>query len=189
MAAIRPEPCTYTIDAADRITTVNEAWLEFARANGAHDLRREDVVGRLLWGFVRGEETRALWERIFERVRGDDVDLLIPFWCDSPDCRREMRMRVSHGLRGQLRLDGILVREERRPFVSVLAMGAKRTGVPLPMCSFCRRVSTPEGEWLETEDAVARLRLFSGDVPPIGHCVCGRCREVVEDRIEGARAR
>ena len=66
----------YRVDATDRINWVDSWWLAFARENGASELTADSVIGRSLWDFVSGADTRRLFKAIHERVRSSGAR-----WC------------------------------------------------------------------------------------------------------------
>lgn len=167
----------YEIDAHDVIRSVSPEWLAFARENGAPGLTEERVLGRSLWDFVRGEAVCGLYRALFERVREGDTPVLLPFRCDGPDLRRDMRLVLSHRSAGALRLDGVLVRQEPRARVTLLDARATRSDAELPVCSFCRRARVGPEDWLELEDAVVRLELLAAvPAPRLVDALCPRCR-------------
>ncbi len=166
----------YTIDHDDRIVSVGEAWLEFARENGAANLTRGAVLGRSLWDFVAGTETRLLYEGLFERVRSGEGPFVIPFRCDSPERFRFMRLVVQRSTGGAIDIQGTLVREQQRPFYSILDQAFPRSESSLPMCSLCKKVQAFGLRWLELEDALRELDLFGAPaVPRIDYVVCDDC--------------
>lgn len=170
----------YEIDAADRIRTVSEPWLEFARDNDAPGLTREAVLDRPLWDFIAGEDTRELYRAILRRVRAADVSVIVPFRCDSPAFRRWMRLVITPRDRGAVRFDGLLVRKRERLHLGILEPGARRSRKELPMCSCCKRVQLESG-WLEPEDAIVRLHLLEEEpYPRLRHVVCDSCRTATE---------
>ncbi|MGC8838372.1 MAG: hypothetical protein ACP5UM_08145 [Anaerolineae bacterium] len=115
------ETFTYRIDGQDRFVDVDENWLRFAQENGARHLaRREAVLGRPLWDFIVGQETRHLYELMLAKVRMGRATLQIPFRCDSPTCRRFMEMRMSPERQGGVRFTTWIVRLEHRAPVSLL---------------------------------------------------------------------
>ena len=61
---------SYSIDRDDTIASVSDSWLEFARENQASELTRDRVVGRRLWSFIAGRETRLLYEDVFLKLTG-----------------------------------------------------------------------------------------------------------------------
>lgn len=171
--------CRYEIDAADRICAVSERWLAFARENDAPELTREAVIGRSLWDFIAGAETRDLYRPILRRVREEDVSLIVPFRCDSPIFQRWMRLVLTPGSQGAIRLDGVLVRKLERLHLGFLEPHAPRRPHDLPICSCCKRVKL-EARWLEAEDAIARLHTLGVEpYPELRYVVCRSCRSLV----------
>jgi hypothetical protein len=181
-------PCVYVVDREDVITSVDEAWLAFARANDAETLTREPVVGRPLWDFVTGRGVVHLYRLLMQRVRSTDSPLLVPFRCDSPNVRRSMRLDLLPGVDGSITLRGVLLRAQPRPSLRLVASGGARGDRLVPMCSMCKRVRTAQQEWLELEDAVVRMRLLSADpAPDVTHGVCPDCTSELHERLLGVR--
>lgn len=180
VTADAPPSCDYEIGRSDRIVAVGGSWLEFARENGAAHLTRERVVGRPLWEFVQGRETRELYEAIFGRVRRTGAPVSIPFRCDSPERFRFMRLDiVAAEAEGALELRGTLLREQERPFFSVLDRAFPRSRRALAMCSVCKRVQILGTHWVDAEEAVRRLDLFDAAEPPrLQYTVCDDCGRV-----------
>lgn len=177
---------SYRIDGTDHVVSVDDAWLAFAAENDAPELTREHVVGRPLWDFVQGSEVRRLLRLVLSRVRRNDVPLLLPFRCDSPDRRRFMRMALTPLPGDELRVDSILERQDRQPPIRLLDRRAPRSAQAPVLCSLCRRVELPgqdrdrDHDWVEVEDAVVRLELFgAGPLPRLAHGVCPGCRGLV----------
>ena len=172
----------YAIGRDDCVASVSEEWLEFARENRATDLTRERVVGRPLWEFIAGPETRLLYEGLFRRVRHDAETIELPFRCDSPDRFRFMQLRLEPGPGNSVECLGVLLREQQRPFYSILDRAFPRSRERLIMCSLCKRIHAFDLRWLELEDAIQQLDLFdSANLPEIDYAVCDRCVEV--DRL------
>lgn len=165
----------YSIDESDRLVSVSNTWVDFARANGAPELTRERVVGRPLWEFMEGAEIREIYELLFGWVRRHQSVIELPFRCDSPDCLRFMRLRLTPSEAGRIDLAAVLDREERRPHLMILDCLSARSEYAFPLCSFCRRIFA-FGAWLEPEEAIARLGWLESRHPPqIEEDVCGYC--------------
>jgi hypothetical protein len=179
---------SYQIDSQERIVAVGDDWLDFARGNGAPELTAEAVVGACWSDFVADPETRSLYGKIFDRVRLNDAELIVPFRCDSPDRFRFMRLVISPGLGGTLTCLGLLEREQERPFYSILDKAFPRSDRSLPICSLCRKVEVAPKEWLEIEDAVVRLDLLdSTRVPRLEERVCAECgHRALHDGVEAS---
>jgi hypothetical protein len=179
----------YTVDAENRLTSVDDEWLSFARANEAEELNSERVLGTSLLDFIAGTETRYLYQTVFERVREHDTPIILPFRCDSPETRRFMRIVISPLFGGSLQLDVVLVREQHREPVRLLARGDARSEEILTMCSWCKKAWIPDGEWLEIEDAIVRMDLFStAQMPEITHGICPSCEREVTTALDAAAA-
>lgn len=179
----------YSIDREDIVTSVSDSWVEFARENRAPELTRDHVVGQCLWQFVGGRETRLLYEDLFLRVRTRTGSIKLPFRCDSPDRFRFMRLVLESGPRDSIECRGILVREQERPFFSILAKAFPRTDATLPMCSLCKRIYAFGTQWLDTEDAIRQLDLFeSPKLPQLEYTVCDECAAMNRQTPDGAAA-
>lgn len=171
----------YSVDARDTLDSVNEDWLRFARDNGAPELTRERVLGRPLWDFIEGPETRELYAGLFEAVRRRGETFEIPFRCDSPDRFRFMQLALAPGREGGIVCRGLLVREQPRPFYSILDRAFPRAPDTLRLCSLCKRVLVHGSRWTELADAVRELGLFARDAAPdLEHGVCDRCRDAAD---------
>jgi hypothetical protein len=181
MGAFQEAACRYEVDAVDRIRMVDDRWLEFARENDAPGLTREAVVGRLLWDFIAGAETHALYREILRRVRGQDIQLILPFRCDSPVFQRWMRLVMTSLVDGAVRFDGVMVRKLERIHLGILDPHAPRRPQELPMCSCCKRVHV-DSSWLEPEDALARFHILRAEpYPRLKQVICLSCQSVAQN--------
>lgn len=169
---------SYELDAENRLRAVSPAWLDFALANEANSLTPEErVLGRSVWSFVAGEESRRLYGLIFQKARSLGRPISVPFRCDSPTVRRFMVLKIEPLADGGLHLTGVLERLERRPYTPLLDLQTKRSKDILEICSACKRVKTTRG-WLEIEDAARELYLFkTTELPQLEHRVCTDCSE------------
>lgn len=175
----------YRIDARDRITFVSPAWVAFAINNGAPELTGESVLGKSLWDFVADRETRHLYGLVFEKVRRDRRPITIPFNCDSPTLRRFMELAISALPDGHIDLAGRLLREESREPARLLDRMAERSQSYLRICSWCKCVEAGGNDWVEVEDAIQGLTLFSSSVlPQLTHGVCPTCRSLLFERLQ-----
>ncbi len=182
-----PLRVSYRVDARATIVGVGGGWDGFAAANGAPALAADETVGKPLWHYVTGAETRYLYELLFDRVRALEVPIEVPFRCDAPALRRFMVLRVAPAADGALDLEAFARRVEKRSPVWLLDPRAVRGDGTLPICSFCKRIESGPMGWLEAEDAIARLGLLIAECPPmLSHVVCGECTHRVEDLLESA---
>ena len=170
----------YQIDADDRLSYVNENWNRFARENATPEIAGDAILGRLLWDFIADRETQYLYQAVVQRVRASDITVRLPLRCDAPDRRRFLMMEVGSSGEDEVRFTTVTVREEPRETVLLLDPQAARSDAELPVCSWCKRVQVGEAgsEWMEVEEAVARLELFDVyPLPRVSHRMCPRCRE------------
>ncbi len=137
-------------------------------------------LGRSLWDFVAGEDMKKLQRMLIRRVRGEAGGVELPFRCDGPDVRREMDIRITSSSAGRLvRFNGALRSEQGREFQPLLDPKVERGDDLVEMCGWCDRFRV-DGEWVEVEEAAARLRLFQrGGPPAISHGVCPDCTEML----------
>ena len=168
--------CCYSIDRLDHIKSVDEQWLAFARENGASNLRREYVVGRSLWDFVKGAEVRRLYEAIFQDVRDGQGIAIVPFRCDSPNLRREMRLTMTSGDNAMINLQGVLCQARLTRFIPLFDQNARRSDQQLTLCSVCKRALLEPMGWMQVAEVASRMSLFDKELQPeIVHSVCPNC--------------
>ncbi|MDE3153375.1 MAG: hypothetical protein KGL93_14110 [Gemmatimonadota bacterium] len=166
----------YVLDKRDRIEWVNDAWRQFAEANGAPSLA-DGVIGTELWRYVAGPETQAIYRTLFDRAR-EGREIRVPYRCDSPTMIRDFELTVSRVGDAGLRCETRVVEERSRPPIVLLDAAAPRADGLIHMCGWCKRVKLQD--WVDAEDAVNVLGLFTGGpVPQITHGICPECMERV----------
>ncbi len=169
---------TYAIDADDAVVSVGPEWLAFAQENQASSLTEATVVGRSLFDFMSGEETKRLYRLVFDRVRYERENVLIPFRCDGPKVRRFMELQISPGRLGGIEFGGRVVREEARQEVRLFDPSVDRSRESVSVCAWCKHVQVENGQWLEVEAAVSALSLFESlQLPGITQGVCEACEK------------
>ena len=175
---------TYAIDADDAVVSVGPEWLAFAQENQASSLTEASVVGRSLFEFMSGEETKRLYRIVFDRVRSDRQNVLIPFRCDGPKVRRFMELQISPGKLGGIELGGRVVREETRQGVRLFDSSVERSQDSVLVCAWCKHVQVENGQWLEVEAAISALGLFESlPLPGISQGVCEACEKKMVSAI------
>jgi len=132
---------SYIIDSQNQVIAVNRNWTDFARENQAEALNSDAVLGRPLFNFIAGDETRHLYTMIIERVRRTGQTLLVPFRCDAPSLRRFMQLIITPLENVQLQFSGELLREEPRDPVALLDTGIERSKQFLTICSWCKQIN------------------------------------------------
>lgn len=177
---------TYRIDAENRVVYLSDNWLAFARENHAEDRCHPDkVLGRPIWDFVAGDETRHLYALVFQKVRARARTATLEFRCDAPGKERFCQLAIIPKAQGVLEFYSKIARTRERPAVRLLDPGAPRSSALIRLCSVCKRVGLPEEQWAEVEVAIKRLNLFDQpQLPQITHVVCPDCHRAVEDELE-----
>ncbi len=172
----------YEIDDADRMIAVSSAWLEFAQENGAPQLHEAAVLNRSLWDHIADEQTRRLYDDLFQAVRQRNLSLTLPFRCDSPHICRYMELHLDPAGNAGIALCGILLRREPGYGFSFHGNDRLRTEPPLKICSLCQRICLSPSDWVPTETAAVRLNLFDcPTVPRIDHTICRNCRRIADN--------
>ena len=172
----------YRIDRSDAITDVDEAWVTFARVNGAATLTAATVEGQSLWRYVIGVELSLIYRQLFKDVRSGRK-ITIPFRCDSPTQRRYFEMRMTVVEDAGIQFENRVLRQEVQDPgpVTLLDPSALRSDVSVLMCSWCKRVKEPTGDWLPLERAVVVLQLLSTTPPPsLTHGICPSCQSGID---------
>jgi hypothetical protein len=167
----------YMIDANDCITYVGDAWWLFAEDNGAGpDCFPPHLLGRPLWDFIAGEETRQLYRILLARVRAQKKPVQVPIRCDSPERRREIAITLKPVGDGHVEFHSRTLREEMRAPLELLRRDARRSERIVRICSFCKKIAAAPDEWIDTDLAIERLALFvDADLPKLSHAVCPAC--------------
>jgi hypothetical protein len=180
----------WTIDGADKLIHVNDAWLAFAAENTAPQLTAALILNQPIWRFIQGQETKYLYQQIFQRVRAGQSPVTFPFRCDSPDCRRFMEMRLSLLPDAAIQFTGHILREEWRDPVDLLDASRNRSGELVTVCSWCKKIHITGMGWEEVEVAIRALDLFGQlSMPRMTHTICDSCRralrlELPQDSVE-----
>lgn len=167
------------IDHQDHLVKVDGGYYRFAEENGWDGAG--DSLGRTLWDFVAGEELKKLQRMLLRRIRGEVRSVDLPFRCDGPGVRREMDINIAAHSSGRLvRFSARPRSEEQRPqFQPLLSPDAPRGDETLTMCGWCDRFLVG-GEWVEVEEAAARLGLFQlAELPAISHGICPECTQML----------
>jgi hypothetical protein len=179
------ETYIYVLDSNDIIVHISDNWTAFAEKNQAgNSCSADKVLNRPIWQFISGEETKHLYEIIMNKVRENNIEVNLPFRCDSPDKRRYLELHIAPANDGWLEFTSKVVREEGRKTVELLDSSIPRSSNTIKMCCMCKQIRLPEGLWLEAEDAIAELRLFDRqNLPAISHVHCSTCFEMAMAEI------
>jgi len=170
----------WIIDDADKIVSVNDAWLAFAGENTAPQLTAASVRDQFIWRFIQGQETIYLYKQIFARLRAGKSPVRFPFRCDSPECRRFMKMKLSLLPGDGIQFMAQILRQEWRDPVDLLDASRDRSGEFLKICSWCKKITIPGQGWGEIEAAIEPLDLFGHhSMPRMTHTICDSCYSAI----------
>jgi hypothetical protein len=176
----------YAVDLDGRILSIGRrGWRLFAMENHAVELADPDkLIGRNLFDFILGEDVRAAYARMLERIRLGEPQITVPCRCDAPDITRDMHMTVTPLKRGRsihaYLFQCISLSEHTRPPIALFEFARAREGAPLlSMCSMCERVCqafedgcADPAPWMEAERYYAH---GGSSVVRISHTVCPQC--------------
>lgn len=169
----------HAVDGEGVLSTVNFEWVEFARENGASGLTREAVIGRALWDFMAGRETRHISRLLLESALKKGCGIKVPYRCDSPGLCRFMEMEIIPAGGGLVEFRSKILRTAPREPVFLIDPSAPRSDEFLTICSWCRRARVA-GRWVELDVAVKDLDLFSTvSLPQLTHGICQDCSVLV----------
>jgi len=166
-------------------------WNAFAQSNGAAQMSASTVIGRTLFDFISGSDVKEQLGKIMTRSTADSaLSVVVPFRCDSPDTRRELRQSIrpifSQDSCVGLLFQSIELNMQRRPPIDLFDFKknkqqcAQDASLPIVvMCSWCQRIRYPPiaaKDWIEAEEYYSAggksgIRLT--------HSICDRCSEMV----------
>ncbi len=171
----------YMIDADDRIVYVSADGWFFAEENGASaDCYPPQLLGRSLWDFIAGEETRQLYGILIAKTRLEKETVQVPIRCDSPDLRRQIMIDLKSVGDGHIEFLCRTLNVEARAPVDLLGNGSARSDQIIRICSFCKKIAVTADDWIDTERAIERLGLFKAQrLPQLSHGVCPACYAAV----------
>lgn len=179
-------PVIYHLDTADRITAVNSAWDDFARANG-WPAPSDAIIGRPLWDFISGAEVISLWRTLFEVVRGGRSSCRIPFRCDSPELRRDMSLEIVPSSDYMLECRATTLQTQphlRTPLAPSYASDLSPHEF-VRLCSWCKKMHVAD-DWIDLAAGIHELQLFEiYQMPVLSHGICPGCRDNMLANLDG----
>ncbi|MBW7957640.1 MAG: hypothetical protein H3C68_07075 [Deltaproteobacteria bacterium] len=178
---------SYRIDASDRIVEASDSWDVFAVENKASQLTKKEVLGRFLWDFIEGSDTRHLFRLMLSKARDTLSAMRIPFRCDSPETKRFMEMEIRPHPDDSIDFVCTTLKTETRTPVAFIDPDVDRSNEWRTICSWCKRIKMPNGEWVELDDGIRKLDLFGTKKPPrMSHGICPEDQERAFREIENA---
>lgn len=163
----------YAIDKDDRLIEVNDQWETFAEENeGGATLRPENVVGRSIWDYVRGQSLQKIYRSLIEKVRVEKKSVEFDYRCDSPKFKRFMALTIEPWRDGIVKFTSRTKRIERieDPVRFIVPTGGRVTR----RCSVCNRFGVSD-RWLEVDELVREGQLDSNRPISIAWTVCKPC--------------
>ena len=100
---------SYVVDSKDRIISVGSEWDAFAIENDAPGATSTHVLGREIWDFVEGANTRTYLFGVFQACRIEQQLFSILYRCDGPDVRRLYRLTIWPSPDDSLTIGSMLV--------------------------------------------------------------------------------
>jgi hypothetical protein len=178
-AALDSRPI-YTIDADDRIASVNEAWLQFTQSGAEPIASADNVVGRSIWEMIAGGEVRQLWELLYARVRGVRGQVFVPVRADTPQQRRLIDIELRPLADRAIQHICEPVWSEARAPVRLLDPASVRDQRSLRCCVWCSRIEVKRGFWEEAEDAQSLLGSEQErTLPTLQSAACVTCKQSI----------
>lgn len=175
------EQVEYLLDPHDHIVDVSGSWMDFARDNEGAMLGLSQIMNQPIWQYVIGEETRDIYQQLLKHVRDTGQVLDFAYRCDSPNCRRYMRMRLEAEADDFVRFINQVMKVS--PIEkSQTSTKLSYTGM-INRCSLCSQVEL-DGEWIEMAYAVEQ-GLLDRDIKPIYmYKVCPACKQRLRNMLE-----
>lgn len=134
------------------------------------------MVGRSLFDFIDGLETRHLWELMIRAAREEQRTTRLRFRCDAPACRRDLEMTLIPLEQGWVEFQSAVLETVGREPLELLRHDASRGDGYVRICSMCRSLEVAEGEWMEIQQALTKTRLLYHAAPPsLTHGLCPTC--------------
>lgn len=175
---------TYHIDKEQRIVFLNDNWNLFANSNSGGHLTSNTVLNKTIFTFISDESCRHLYQMLIQRCRKKQKVIKLSFRCDSPETRRFMLMEIIPLENESIEFKSCIVKEVSRDPVKLLYMNVDRSDEFVKICSWCKRVRVNENNWVEVEDAIEKMGLFSVQVlPQLTHGMCQKCYEYVRKKF------
>lgn len=155
----------FSLDASNRIIALSPNWEDRAQQIAGAPVRLQAIVGRSLWDFVSGSETRSYLNALFFWSRQSGRGLALPYRCDAPGLRRDCQMLLAPQGEG-----GVEVRHELLSETRIDGHFQLSPGSAARQCSQCLRWESPEG-WYDRTLSVPVRDLF------IRYVICPDCRQ------------
>jgi len=175
----------YTVDDADRISSVNAAWSDFARRNDGGALLQPTVIGQRLFDSISDATSREVYRAILKRVRRGAEAVRFNVRCDAPGRRRLLEMNIASAGHGAVTFSASPLAEEDRATMALLDPNAPRSDSIVTVCGWCMRLRLTNGTWVELEEGVDTLAFFEANsVPQLSHGMCPSCFDAMDRALD-----
>lgn len=169
-----PDAVRYELDRDDRIVSVNEAWNAFALANGGSGLTAPHVIGQALWSLIDDAPVAGVYRAVLARVRaGHTIEL--PFRCDSPTLKRQMRLLMRRLPSGIVECISSTQKEVETAYNPLWDARQSRGRWMVLACAWCKRIRDGSGWRPPEEVALALTTPSAAEVPLVTHGICPSC--------------
>jgi hypothetical protein len=177
------ECCVCTLDNQDRITAINQAWLDLLAESGRPVPHATQLIGSEPWFFFENSTTHQLCRRLVGTVRTKGKPLVVSLRCDLPHVRRQAEKSLLPLADGGVEMRLRILKREPRVIPAWLDSQRKYAEGVVIMCSWCYRLKA--SIWLEVEAAERELNLLTAEFPPkISHGLCPDCEVGVNAQID-----
>ncbi|WP_264495102.1 hypothetical protein [Rhodobacter sp. KR11] len=107
----------YELSAQNRILSVSDNWDPFARTNGGADALSHAVLGRPIWDFVSGLDTRSYLNALIFATRNAGRKVSVRYRCDGLAERRLFQLQIEPLEDNAVRLSHLPleIRSRRKP--------------------------------------------------------------------------
>ncbi len=165
-------------------------WNDFANSNDTKELtNRQNVIGKKIYDFVSGEETKESYRKINETLfSGLKSCIYFHYRCDAPDFRRDMKMSITpikvDGYIKYLLYQSLVISETMRPPINILkkqSVKSEESENLVNICSYCKSIKIVRYlngieniSWVAPEDY---YRLGGREDVLLSHGICPSCYE------------
>jgi hypothetical protein len=172
-ATVWNEDVAFLLDAELRFVDCNPGWDKFASANGARDIWRSDMMGRLVLDFVP-DVLRTYYVHKYWFAKRSTGWTEFDFDCNSPEKLRIFSMAIMGVEEGLLVVNHLRVEEdcEPSPPMSDIELSAYISNQGMAtMCANCRKTMRRDDAsvwtWLP--------KFLGADNLKVSHGLCPRC--------------
>ena len=171
---------SYTLNDEDRIVSVGPQWDQYALDEDAPESVADKVLGREIWDFIEGHQTRDYLFGIFHVCRIEYEEFNALYRCDTPDLYRLFRLIVKPHASGMLTVDHALI--EKRQSAGIRRIAAFPDHHDTTRCSICCAFQIG-GKWIDLE-----VRPEPGNFAK-SYSICPKCQKTAQQEIDRIKAK